>query len=176
MVLLGQAVSTAEATGTIEPTTRTRSGLARAQPQMDDPAAALDAVTQGQELSNPAEEPAMRMLEGLALLELNRPEESVRAFSDAVIAADALLALTDRNVAALQTRAIALSRLAVSADDQTRATEAENAFARADAVTDATGVTADICRLLDRIAHHDRSGILAKVRAAKDRDDTKRAG
>ena len=110
----------------------------------------------------------MRMLEGLALLELNRPEESMRGFSDAVSAADALLAFADRNVAALQARAIALSGLAVSAGDQARAAEAGKAFARAGAVTDATGVAADTCRLLDRIACYDRSGILAEVHAAQD--------
>ena len=66
----------------------------------------------------------MRLLEGLALLELHRPEESVRAFSDAVTAADALLALADRNVAALQARALALSGLAAAAGDPARATEA----------------------------------------------------
>ena len=54
----------------------------------------------------------MRLLEGLALLELHRVEESVEAFSDAVIPADALLALADRNVAALRARALALSGLA----------------------------------------------------------------
>ena len=166
--LLAPAVAIAETTGAIEPTTRTRSGLARAQLQLGDPAAALAAVKQGQGFPGPAEEPAVRMLEGLALLELHRPEESVRAFSDAVIAADALLALADRNVAVLQARAIALSGLAVSADDQARAAEAGKALARADAVIDAAGVAADTRRLLDRIACYDRSGILAEVRAAQD--------
>ena len=64
----------------------------------------------------------MRLLEGLALLELHRVEESVRAFSDAVTAADALLALADSNVAALQARALALSGLAAATGDPARAT------------------------------------------------------
>jgi len=41
-------------------------------------------------------------------------------------------ALVDRNVAALQVRALALSGLAAAADDPARATEAGEAFARAD--------------------------------------------
>ena len=44
----------------------------------------------------------MHLLAGLALLGLNRVEESVQAFGDVVAAADALLNLAERNVDALQ--------------------------------------------------------------------------
>ncbi len=44
----------------------------------------------------------MHLLAGLALLGLDRVEESVQAFGDVVAAADALLDLADRNVDALQ--------------------------------------------------------------------------
>ena len=161
MTLLEQAVSVADTTGDIEPAVKARSGLARAQLQLGDPAAALAATAARRELPYPTEEPTMRLLEGLALLELHRLEESVRAFSDAVAAADALLALADRNVAALQARALALSGLAAATGDPARAAEAGEAFARAHAVTSAAGVAADTRRLLDQIACHDRSGILA---------------
>ena len=110
----------------------------------------------------------MRLLEGLALPELNRTKEGVRAFSDTVTAADALLALADRNVAALQARALALSGLALSGSDPARAAEAVAAFAQAHAVTSAAGVAADTRRLLGQIARRDRSGILADIRAAQD--------
>ena len=83
VTLLEQAVSIADTTGDIEPAVKARSGLARAQLQLGDPAAALAAAAARRELPYPAEEPAMRLLEGLALLELHRAEESVRAFSDA---------------------------------------------------------------------------------------------
>jgi hypothetical protein len=43
----------------------------------------------------------------VALLALNRVDEAVQALSDALTAADALLALADSNVAALQARALA---------------------------------------------------------------------
>ena len=145
-----------------------RSGLARAQLQLGDPAAALTAAAAGRELPYPAEEPTMRLLEGLALLELHRADESVRAFSDAVAAADALLALADSNVAALQARALALSGLAAATGDPARAAQAAEAFARARAVTSAAGVAADTRRLLDEIASHDRSGILAGIHATQD--------
>ena len=68
----------------------------------------------------------------------------------------------------MQTRALALSGLAAVADNPARAAEAGKAFARARAVTSAAGVAADTRRLLDKIAGHDRSGILAEVRTAQD--------
>jgi tetratricopeptide (TPR) repeat protein len=168
VTLLEQAVRVADATGDIEPAVQARAGLARAHLQLGDPAAALAATAAGRDRRYPTEEPTMRLLEGLALLELDRGDESVRAFGDALTAADALLKLADRNVAALQARALALSGLAAATGDRTRATDAVKAFARAQAVTRAAGVTADTQRLLDKIAVHDPSGILADVRAAQD--------
>jgi hypothetical protein len=47
----------------------------------------------------------------------------VRAFTDAFTAADALLALADRNVAALQARTLALAGLAAATGDPAQATE-----------------------------------------------------
>jgi tetratricopeptide (TPR) repeat protein len=166
--LFEQAASVADVTGDIEPATEARSWLARAQRQLDDPAAALAATTARRELMYPAEEPTMRLLEGLTLLELDRADESVRAFSDAVTAADALLALADSNIAALQARALALSGLAAAAGDPAWATQVLEAFTRASAVTSAPGVAADTNRLLDAIASHDQSGVLAEVRATQD--------
>lgn len=55
-----------------------------------------------------------------------------------------------------------------AADNPVRATGAVQAFARAHAVTSAAGLAADTRRLFDGIASHDRSGILAEVRAAQD--------
>ena len=168
VTLLEQAVSIADITGDIEPAVEARSWLARARLQLGDPAAALTAAAAGRELPYPAGEPAIRLLEGLALLGLHRAEESVQAFSGALAAADALLALADRNVAALQARALALAGLAAATGDPARATQAGEAFARADAVTGAAGVAADTRRLHDQIACHDQSGILARIRAAPD--------
>ena len=165
--LLGEAVSIADTTGDIEPAVEARSWLARAYLQLGDPAAALAATTARRDLPYPAEEPAMRLLEGLALLELDRRQESVRAFNEAVTAAGTLLALADRNVAALQARALALTGLAVVAGDLALAAEAGEALGAADAPTGAAGVAADTRRMLDQLARHDQSGILAKVRAAK---------
>ena len=142
--------------------------MARTQLQLNDAAAGLATTAAGRELPFPTEEPTLLLLEGLALLKLNHSGESARAFSDAVTAADALLALADRNIAALQARALALSGLAAATGDPARVAEADEALARAHAVTDAAGVVADTRRLFGHIARHDRSGILARVCAAQD--------
>jgi len=168
VMLLEQAVKIADSTGDIEPAATARSDLARAQLRLGHPAAALAATVARRELPYPAEEPAMRLAEGLALLGLQRVEEGVQAFSDAITAADALLALADSNVAALEARALALSGLAAATGDPARATQAVEAFARAHAVTSAAGVVADTRCLLDGIASHDRSGVLVGVRTALD--------
>jgi tetratricopeptide (TPR) repeat protein len=157
---LEQAVNIANTTGIIQPAVEARSWLARACLQLGEAAAALAVTTEERELTYPLEEPAMHLLEGLALLELNRPGESAQVFTDALIAADGLLALADRNVAALEVRALALSGLAVVTSDQARAAEAAEAFAQARAVTSAPGVVADTRRLLGIIAAHDQAGLL----------------
>jgi tetratricopeptide (TPR) repeat protein len=169
VTLLEQAVSIADTTGDFEPAAEARSWLARARLQLGDPAAALAAAAERRELPYPVEEPTMRLLEGLALLELDRAGEAVRVFNDALTAADALLALADSNVAALQARALALSGLAAATGDPGRAAEAAEAFAGAHNITSAAGVAADTHRLLKAIASHDQSGILVEIRLAHDR-------
>jgi tetratricopeptide (TPR) repeat protein len=158
VTLLDQAVGIADTIGDIEPAAEARAWLARAYLQLDDPAAALAAATARRDLPYPAGEPALRVLEGVALLGLHRPRDSVRSFTDAVTAADALLALAEGNVAALQARALALSGLAAATGNPARATQAAQALARADAVTSAPGMAADTRRLLDQIACHDQPG------------------
>jgi tetratricopeptide (TPR) repeat protein len=165
--LLEQAITVADSTGDIEPAVSARSSLARAQFRLGDPAAALAATAAQRELWYPPEEPTRRLLEGLALLELHRADEGLRAFSDAITAADSLLALADSNVAALQARALALAGLAAATSDPASAAEAVQAFARAHAATSAKGVAAGTNRLLERIVSHDQSGLLAEVRAAQ---------
>ncbi len=168
VTLLDQAANVADTTGDSEPAAQARSGLARARLQLGDPAAALTAAIQGEELLCPTEEPTLQLLKGLALLETDRPEESVRAFSDAITTADTLLALANSNVAALQARALALSGLGAATGDTAPVTEAAEAFARVHATTSAAGVAADTRRLLDKITCHDRSGTLAGIRTAQD--------
>jgi tetratricopeptide (TPR) repeat protein len=158
--MLAQAVSIADTIGAVEPALEARSWLAWAHLQLGDAAAALAVTTVERELTFLPEEPAMHMFQGLALLELDRLDESVQALTEALAAADGLLALADRNVAALGARALALSCLAVVTSDQARAAEAAEAFARARAVTRAPGVVADTRRLLGIITAHDHAGLL----------------
>jgi hypothetical protein len=163
-VLLGPAVSIAGATGDVEPAAQVRSWWARVQLQLSDRAAALAVAAARRE----PRYPAMPLLEGLALLELNRVDEAARALSGVLTAAGALLALADRNVVALQARALALSGLAVATGDPGRAREAAEALTRLRTTTSAGGVAADTDRLLDVIASHDRIGILAEARADRE--------
>jgi tetratricopeptide (TPR) repeat protein len=159
VTLLGQAVSIADTSGDVQPAVEARTWLARAHLQLNNAAAALAVTAVERELTYPLEEPARRLLEGLALLELDHLDKSAQTFGDALAAADALLTLADRNVVALEVRALELSGLAVVAGDPARAAEAAEAFGRARAVTSAPGVVADTRRLLDIIAKHDRSGL-----------------
>jgi tetratricopeptide (TPR) repeat protein len=163
VALLNKAVSIADATGDIQPAVEARSWLARAHLQMGDAAAALAVTVVQREPTYPVEEPAMNLLKGLALLELNRTDESALAFSGALAAAEALLALADRNVVVLEARALALSGLALVEGNSARAAEAAQAFARAREVTRAPGLVADTRRLLAIITAHDHSGLLAAL-------------
>ena len=165
VTLLEQAVNVADSTGNIDPMVKTRSGLARALLQLGDQAGVLAAIAAIPEPPYPIEEPTLRLLEGLALLELHRPEESARAFTSVLMSADALVALADSNVAALQARALALAGLAAATGDPARASEAAEAFTRARTITSAVGVTADTQHLLERIIARDQSGVLAELSA-----------
>jgi hypothetical protein len=142
--------------------------LARAHLLLGDPAAALAAAAAGREWPYPIEEPMLRLLAGMALLELGRTDDAAHAFGDALTTADALLALTDRNVAARQVRALALTGLAAATGDPARAAEAATALTQSRAVISAAGVQADTQRLLDRIAALDPAGVLADVRAGRE--------
>jgi len=163
ITLFRQAVSTADLSGNIEPCVEARSWLARTRLLLGEATAALDTLAERRELQDPVEEPTLRLLEGASLLELHRVGDGVQALGQALSTAEELLALADRNVAALQVRALALSGLAAAAGDPGRAKEAAEAFARAHAVTGAAGVVADTRRLFDIIAAHDRAGVLAGV-------------
>jgi tetratricopeptide (TPR) repeat protein len=165
--LIDQAILIADETGDIEPAAEARSWLARTRLQLQEPAAALAATMAAREWPYPAEQPTLRLLEAVALLELHRTEEAVAAFTDTVASADAQLALAHRNIAALQARALALSGLAAVTGDATRAGQASEARGSADTLTTAAGVVADTDRLLALIAVHDRAGILADIRAAQ---------
>ena len=165
VTLLREAVKVADSTGNIEPAVEARSGLARAHLQLGDPAAALATASAARERPYPREEPALLLLQGVALLQLQRADEALPAFGDALAAADALLALSERNVSALQVRALALSGYAAVSGDAAWAGEAAEAFGQARAVTTAAGVVADALRLLDAIVAQDSVGILVQVLA-----------
>jgi len=160
--LYTQALAIARDIGAPDSVVNSLPGLARAHLQLGDPAAALTVLAEHRG-PYPGAEPAIRLVEALALLELHRDAEAVRAFSGALTAADDQLALGDANVAALQVRALALSGLAVATGDPHRAADAASAFTSARNATSAVGVAADTRRMLKLIAPHDQTGILAEI-------------
>ena len=162
-----QALAIARETDAMEPAVNIQPGLARAHLQLGDPVAALTVLAEHHGPSLGAEL-AIRVVEATALLELHRTEEAVKAFRDALAAADAHLVLADTNVAALQVRALALGGLAVTTSDPARMAETETALGRAQAVANAPGAAADTRRLLKLIVSHDHSGILAEVASLQD--------
>jgi hypothetical protein len=166
VTLLKQAVALADTIGDIAPAAEARSGLARAQLQLGDPAAALATATARKESAYPVEELKIQLLEGLALLELHRSNEAERTFTGALTVADALLSLADSNVAALHARALALAGLAAATSDPARTSEAAQAFSHVRTITDAKGVAAGTQRLLEMITAHDQSGVLTGLSGA----------
>jgi tetratricopeptide (TPR) repeat protein len=168
--LLGQAVRIADASNSLQPMAAARTLLAQVQLQLGNPAAALATTVAGLELSYPREAPALELLRGLSLLDLERAGEAALAFNNSVAAADSLLALAGESIAGLKARALALSGLTVATGDPALAAEAHNAFIRFDAAVSAAGVIADSYRLLEMIASHDPSNVLAGVRTIQNRD------
>jgi hypothetical protein len=148
--------------------TEARCGLARAQLQLGSSAAALATATTRQEPAYPAGEPAIRLLEAVALLQLDHADQAAPAFTSALAAADALLALADSNVAALQARVLALAGLAAATRVPAQASEAVEAVTRARTIITAAGVAADTQRLLAMITAHDQGGVLAELSTAQD--------
>ncbi|MGY1665616.1 tetratricopeptide repeat protein [Geodermatophilus sp. SYSU D00696] len=165
--LLQQAAGIADLTGDIGLAATAGSGLARVHLEMGDPAMALDATVAARDLSNPTEKPIIRLLAGVALLQLNRVEEGVRAFTTALTAADALLIPKENKRAdVLEVRALALAGLAATGDtDRQRALEAMEAFARSCSAASAAGLLADAESLLDQLAAHAEGMALTEVRA-----------
>jgi tetratricopeptide (TPR) repeat protein len=165
--LLGKSVDVADSTGDIEPAVEARSDLARTHLEQDDPAAALAIIEVALTRPYPREEPTLLLLKGTALLQLGRITDAMQAFEEASRAADALLELHDRNVAALHAQALALAGLAVTTGETDEASHAADVFIRARAVTTAAGVTTASLQLLEQISRNDQAGILADLRAAQ---------
>lgn len=115
----------------------------------------------------PLLEPMLLLLQAIALLRLGRTADTLPAFNRADRAADALLQLADRNVAALQAQALALCGLAVATGDPDMAAHAADAFDRARAVTTAAGVTTASLQLLNQIRRNDSAGILTGLQGAQ---------
>jgi tetratricopeptide (TPR) repeat protein len=165
--LFTQAEAIADVTGDMEPAVEARSGLARTHLQLDNSEAALTVSEAALQRPYPNEQPTLLLLKGIALLQLHRTADSIQAFQAARRAADALLELHDRNIAALYAKALALCGLAVATGDPDQAGNAADAFTRAQGVTTAAGVTTASLQLLDQIRRNDHAGLLTDLRAAQ---------
>jgi tetratricopeptide (TPR) repeat protein len=165
--VLNKAVAVADSTGVIEPGVEARSGLSQTHLHLGDPEAALAVADAALQRPYPTEEPTLLLVRGIALLQLGRTTDAMRAFEAASRAADTLIELHDRNVAALHARALALCGIAVATGDLDVAGNATDAFTRAGAVTTAAGVTTPSIQLLDQIRRNDQAGILTDLRAAQ---------
>lgn len=150
--------------GDIEPAVEARSGLALAHLHLADPAAALATADAACEFPYPVERPRLRLLQGVALSQLQRVEEAIQAFNEALTNAESLLVLAELNIAALQVRALAQSGLAAATSDPIRATQAGEAFTQLYRATRAAGVVADSFWLHDAISSTlDPAGVLPDV-------------
>ena len=155
----------ADATRDVEPGTEARTGLARAYLVTNNPNAALPVARAAAQVNYPAQQPTVRLLEGVALLGMERLDEAMPALSAAVAAADEQLSKAATNVDALNVRGLALSALALI-DEPHLAAEAIDSFRQARTVTTAAGIITDVTQLFDVLAERDKTEALASVRQA----------
>jgi tetratricopeptide (TPR) repeat protein len=165
MMQAAEAVRLAELIGDIEPAAEAQIVLGQAHLETGAPELALTAMDAARKMPYPCQWPSARLLEGVALLELHRTEEGVRAFNEALATADALLAQAKGSVVPSRVHALALAGLAAATGDPTGVKHALEALARVDEIAADLGAVAETARLLELIIPHDQTGRLAEARA-----------
>lgn len=128
------------------------------------PAARVAAET-ARRYDEPQHNPYILALLGVITLRQGNHAVAQEAFTAAVAQADGLLAHTTQNYAALDSKGLALSGLAILGDrgDQV---EAIAAYRVARAINKDAGVVGRVLRLLDALAVVDSAGVLGEVRKA----------
>jgi tetratricopeptide (TPR) repeat protein len=159
-----EAIRIADETGAVQSQSEARSALATAHLLQGELAAARQAAEAAQTLDYPINNANVAALSGVILLRQGEREPARAAFPQAVAQAEALLAHTSENYAALDTKALALGGL-VLLGEVARLPEAIAAVQAARAVNRAAGVVRDAARLWDALAVADEAGTLASVRA-----------
>ena len=100
---------------------------------------------------------------GIVLSRQGEIDGAKRPFRDALESVDTLLELAADNYRALDTKALALSGLAL-VGDSSRVTEASTVFGAARAITRAPGIVRRVLRLFDALAACDEGDVLGPVR------------
>jgi tetratricopeptide (TPR) repeat protein len=157
------ATEVADAISNAEAQSDAYQSLARIQLLAGDSSSAEEAVRIARSHDYPPDRAELSLLLGIAQLRQDRPSAAAHEFRDAISQADALLRLTDDAYAALNTRALALCGLALTADPG-KAAEATAAFLGARAITSAEGIVRRTHALFEVIAAADDSDILTGVR------------
>lgn len=160
-----QSHKTADKTGNRQNQNEALFGLALVRLYESNLAAARDAIDGARRSEYPENIAAAWATTGTIHLRQGESATAREAFASAVREADRLLALCEQNVAAQDTKGLALCGLALCKDGRHLAA-AEAAFEAARQITKAKGVVTALLNQFDALALADAKGILAPVRKA----------
>jgi tetratricopeptide (TPR) repeat protein len=158
-----QAIDVGDAISSAQAQSGARRWLARICLLTGDLPAAQQAATVARGHDYPQERAEISLLLGIAQLGQDQPAQAAQEFGLAVTQADELLQQASGAYATLDTKALALCGLALTADPE-KAVEAAAAFRAARAITSADGIVKQTLALFDALAVADRDGILAAIR------------
>jgi len=160
-----QAMEIADAIGSARAQSAAYIFLAQIQLLAGDFPAARQAISGARAYDYPAVRAELSLLSGIIQLRQNQPMAAALEFRDAITQADELLQHTSGSYGALDTKALALSGLALTTDPG-KAAEACEMFRAARAITSADGIVRWTLALFNAVAATDRGGILAGIRQA----------
>ena len=157
-----EAIGLAGETGNRQNQHEARFGLAEANLLSGDLAAAHTAIDAAREYDYPQNNAAAWTMAGIVRLRQGEPDAAREAFSQGLTVAEGLLELSDQNLSALETKALALCGLALCGNTR-RLTAASQSFRTARQITTAKGVVTRLLNRFDALAIADADGILAPV-------------
>ena len=160
-----QAMEIADAIGSVQAQSAGYRVLAQIRLLAGDLPAARQAISAARAHDYPADRVALSLLSGITQLRQDQPMAAAQEFRDAITQADELLQLTSGDYDALDTKALALSGLALTTDPG-KAAEASEMFCAARAITSADGIVRRTLALFNILAAADRGGMLAGIRPA----------
>jgi tetratricopeptide (TPR) repeat protein len=158
-----QAIDVADAISNVQAQSEARYLLASIHLLVGDMPAAHQAAVAARGHDYPPNRANLSLLLGISKLRQDHPAEAAQEFRDAVTRADELLEQASSAYAVLDTRALALCGLALTADPD-KAVEAATGFRAARAITGANGIVRQTLALFDALAAADHRGILTGIR------------